>query len=81
MSTKNIIGQQVLCYDSVVRIAKLLDQLCDGLRDGGLLKVVRAFPEIFSPLFTYTACVGSKDVLEAIDTDDDNSDISWKHFQ
>lgn len=63
MSTKNVVGQEVLSFKSVGRIAKLLDQLADGLSS---LDVLRAFLEEFVKLFTYTASVTASDVLDAI---------------
>ena len=49
MSTKDVIGQEILCYDSVGSISKLLDQFSSGLCATGLLEVMKTF------LFTYTA--------------------------
>ena len=59
-----MIGQEVLVFDAIASVAKLLDQLCDGLRSLGVQHVVRAFPNLFLHLFTYTACVTSSEVLD-----------------
>ena len=75
MSNKDIVGQEVLLFDAIASIAKLLDQLCDGLRSLGVLRVMRAFPDLFLHLFTYTACVTSSEVLEAIYIDEEKTDV------
>ena len=71
MSTKDVIGQEVIVFDAIASVAKLLDQLCDGLRSLGVLYTMRAFPDLFVHLFTYTACVTSNEVLEAVFVDED----------
>ena len=30
MSTKDVIGQEVMVFDAIASVAELLDQLCDG---------------------------------------------------
>ncbi len=67
MSNKDIIGQHIICYDAVERVSKLLDQMCEGLANLGVLKVIRAFPDLFVHLFTYTASVSCPDVIDSID--------------
>ena len=47
-----MIAQDILAYEAVYKREKLLDQLCDGLRKLGLLRVVRAFPKLFVEMFT-----------------------------
>ena len=64
MSNKDIIGQHIICYDAVERVSKLLDQMCEGLANLGVLKVIRAFPDLFVHLFTYTASVSCQDVID-----------------
>ena len=44
----------------------MLDQMCRGLQTLGVLQVVRAFPELFLPMFTYAASICPVDVLEAV---------------
>ncbi len=66
MSNKDVIGQEVLYFDSILRIEKILDQLCDGLRTLGVFSIIKMFPELFAPLLTYTACMSAEDVAEAI---------------
>ena len=61
-----MIGHEIIAYDAIGRISKLLDQLGSGLQSLGLLKVMRAFPKLFLPLFVYTGCISPCDVLEAI---------------
>lgn len=66
MCTKDVISQEVLSYEAVGRIARLLDQISDGLASLGVLQVMRSFPHLFVHLFTYMACVTPEDVLEAV---------------
>ena len=74
MSNKDVIGQEVL-FDAIASIAKLLDQLSDGLRSLGVLRVLRVFPDLFLHLFTYTACVISSDVQEVVYIDEKKTNI------
>ena len=75
MSNKDVIGQEVLLFDAIASIAKLLDQLSDGLRSLGVLRIMRVFPDLFLHLFTYTACVTSSDVKEAVYIDEEKTDV------
>ena len=70
METRDIIGQEIIYFEAVFKVSKLLDQFCDGLRDAGILKAVRAFPCLFICLFTYTGDVSSESVLEALIVDE-----------
>lgn len=70
-----MIGQEILCYDSVGRISKLLDQMCAGLRTLGVLEIIRAFPELFAPLLVYMASVSANNVNESIYVDESISNI------
>lgn len=53
-----------------------MDQICEGLRPLGLLKAIRAFPEFFIHLFTYTVSISSADLLEAVYVDEDEDTMS-----
>ena len=75
MSNKDVIGQEVLFFDAIACVAKLLDQVCDGLQSLGVLRIMRAFPDLFLHLFTYTANVTSSDVFEAIFVDEDKTNM------
>ena len=70
MSTKDVIGQEILCYVFVGRISKLLDQFSSRLCATGLLEVMKTFPEFFVHLFTYTASVSASSVLQSIYVDE-----------
>ncbi len=60
MSNKDVIGQEVLYFDSILRIEKTLDQICH------IGSIIKMFPELFAPLLTYAACVSAEDVAEAV---------------
>ena len=64
MSTKDVIGQEIMCFESVGCVSKLLDQLCDGLQQLGVLEIMKTFPHLFLPLFTYTAGVVNQSARE-----------------
>ncbi len=70
MANRDIVCQEILCFEAIFKQSKLVDQFCDGLRNAGILKAIRAFPDLFVRLFTYTGDISSKSVLEAIKVDD-----------
>ena len=72
MANRHVIAQEIVSYDAVFKVSKLLDQLCEGLQNLGILQAIRTFPEFFLHLLTYTASASSVDVLEAIYTEDDD---------
>lgn len=69
MSSKDVIAQEVLAYEAMSRVSKLLDQFVDGLRNLGVLKAMRSFPDLFVHLFTYTANVSTEEVLDTLRCD------------
>ena len=75
ISNKDVIGREVLLFDAIASIAKLLDQLSDGLRSLGVLRIMRVFPDLFLHLFTCTVCVTSSDVKEAVYIDEKKTDV------
>ena len=64
-----------MCFESVGRISKLLDQFIYGLGSLGFLQVVRAFPDLFTPIFVYTASVSSSEVIESIYIDEEVTNV------
>lgn len=66
VSSKDIIAQEILSFEAVGRVSKLLDQFMDGLRTLGVLQAMCCFPEKFIHLFIYTANVSAADVLETL---------------
>ena len=65
MSTKNLVVQEILTYEGLYRLTKMMDLFSDGLKSNGVLKLVRAFPEQFVSLFTYTG-LSAEDVLDTV---------------
>ncbi|XP_019852817.1 PREDICTED: uncharacterized protein LOC109582514 [Amphimedon queenslandica] len=53
-STKNIIVQDIITYEALFKHSKLLDQFVEGLKATSLYPLLRAFPALFQPLFTFT---------------------------
>ena len=66
LSNKEVIVEEILLYESVGRIAKVLDQLTEGLKTLGFLRVMRAFPDVFAALFTSMTTVSPSDVLNCL---------------
>ena len=66
VTTKDIIAQQVITHEAIYKIAKLLDQFCEGLKKLHIMQLIRSFPELFAPLLTYTGDISPDAVLEAI---------------
>ena len=64
MATKDAVAQEIIAHEGIYKAAKLLDQFCDGLQALRLLSLMRAFPVVFAPLFTFT---GEIDVAEVVD--------------
>ena len=60
MSNKDLILQEILSYEAITRISKLLDQLAEGLQTLGVLKIMRLFPQNFVDLFTYKPISGAE---------------------
>lgn len=74
MSNKDAVGQEIILFEPIGRVSRLLDQFSCGLESTGLLNMMRTFPDLFVHLFTYTACVSSTAVLESIYADEEESD-------
>ncbi|XP_019858580.1 PREDICTED: uncharacterized protein LOC109586805 [Amphimedon queenslandica] len=53
-STKNIIVQNIITYEALFKHSNLLDQFVEGLKATSLYPLLRAFPALFQPLFTFT---------------------------
>ena len=66
LSTKDSIAQDIMTYEGLYKVAPLLDQLADGLRSGGLLQSMQAYPQLFAPLFINTGELTVDDVLQAL---------------
>ena len=65
MSNKEIILHEILSFEGIARITKMLDQLGDGLKTLGVLCMMKLFPNKFVHLFTHTS-VTVEDVLSSL---------------
>ena len=65
-STKDVIAQDLIIHEAFFRQSKLLDQICDGLKQTLILSLMKAFPYQFVPLFTHTSSLTAEDVNDAI---------------
>ena len=66
MSTKEAIAQDLFTFDALYKRQVLLDQLKEGLKSIGALKLIQTFPNEMLPMFTFQGQLVA-DVLEAID--------------
>ena len=58
--------------DAVFKHAKLLDQVCDGLKKTMIYPLIVQFPHLFEPLFTFCGVVGREDVINALYIEEDH---------
>lgn len=60
--------QEILAHEAIYKVAKLLDQFCQGLDAVQIYlpDLVCAFPMVFSPLFTYSGDIDAEEVAEGI---------------
>ena len=65
MSNKEVILEEILSFEGIARITKMLDQLGDGLKTLGVLRMMKLFPNQFVHLFTHTS-VTVEDVLSSL---------------
>ena len=56
MGTKDVIWQEIMLFDAITSISKLLDQLSSGLRSLGVLCVMRAFSDLLLPMLLQLKC-------------------------
>ena len=81
MSNKDIIGQCIITYESVERVSKSLDQLSEGLATLNFLKALRAFPDLFVGILTYTNNITTQDVIDTIYMREPVDDILMYHLK
>ena len=62
MSNKEFILEELLSYEGISRVSKMLDQLAEGLKTLGVLRIVKLFPHKFVQMFVHTA-ISVEDVL------------------
>ena len=62
MSNKEDIVEEITSFEGIERVSKMLDQLSEGLKSLGVLRLIKLFPEQFAMLFTHKSlCV--EDIL------------------
>jgi len=66
MSTKDVVAQNIFAHDALYRRSILLDQFSHGLKEVGLLQLLKAFPNKMSKLFIYSGDLSPEDVSEAV---------------
>ena len=63
-------AQSILTHAALYHIVPLLEQFASGLKKGGMLRVIRTFPELCAPLFTYTGGLDPNEVAQAVCVDE-----------
>lgn len=66
MKSKDIVAQNIIAHDALYRRAALLDQFSKGLKEMGLLQLIKVFPTVMLSLFVFTGKLSTDEVLEAI---------------
>lgn len=56
----------IISYEAVYKLSKLLDEIQQGLKDVGIMKLLRAFPELLLKLLTSASKLCAADVLAAV---------------
>ena len=58
--------QDISCHEVLFKASKLLDQFCEGTKQVQVLELVRAYPDLFVHLFTFTGDLVAEDVMDAV---------------
>ena len=66
MATKDAVAHSMIAYDSLYRRSPLLDQFSEGVKEMGLMALIKAFPTEMSPFFNATGELSVEEVLEAL---------------
>ena len=66
MASKEITAQEIMTHEPVYKVARLLDQFCEGMKRLHMLQLIRGFPELFASLFTSTGEMCVQDVQDAV---------------
>ena len=72
MANKAAITHVILQYEGLYRISPMLDQFKNGLEKAGILNLIKNFPYQFANCFTFHGHVNSKDVIELLQSSEDN---------
>ena len=54
MKTKDIIAQDIVLHEAVIRHSRVMSHFTDGLREIGLMHLMKVLPDLFEPLFVST---------------------------
>ena len=70
---KDAIAHEIIQFEAVDNVEKVVSQLRQGLASTGVLDVMRAFPEAFVEMLTFTRDPTAQDVLEALYVDENET--------
>lgn len=65
-ANRDVVAQEIVAHEAIYKLSKLLDQFCERMKKLRLLPLIRCFPEMFAPLFTFTGNISVNEVLEAL---------------
>lgn len=81
MYNKDLILQEIMTFEAVIRISKMLDQLAEGLQTLGMVKLMRLYPDIFINLFTHKS-LSANDVIKCLYVPQELDDaVAIKHLR
>ena len=66
-----MIAQHVIDHEAIYSPSKMIDQFGEGLKKLPVYSLMKAFPDLFLPLFTYSGNVDLDDVIGALYVADD----------
>ena len=80
LKNRDVVAQNIVMDAAIVKPARLLDQLKEGLEELKVLEVIQRFPEACSPFFIHTGEVEALDVLNALRFPEDEPSTSQEHI-
>lgn len=67
VSTKELVAQNIVTHEAIYNPSKILDQFGEGLKKlPAVYQLMKAFPDLFLPLFTYSGNIEAEDVIDAL---------------
>ena len=66
MSNKDTVAHEIIQFEAIDRLQRVLNPFRDGLLTNSLLEVIKLFPPLFVDLFTFCGTINSEQVLRAV---------------
>ena len=74
MCNRKTVAHEVMQFEAIDRLERVLKPFREGLGSNNLLKVIQAFPPLFVDLFTFSGTLEHSQVLEAIYVDESETE-------